>query len=81
MDKVLFLKKPIESGSTLITELTFAEPTAKEMMALSPTPTFADLIKISAMLTNHPERVLHKLSARDARKVVEHTAFLLADGD
>lgn len=80
VDNVIALLKPIENGSERITELTFAEPTAREMMHLSANPTFADMLKIAAMLTNQTERVLQKLSIRDARKVVEHTVFLLADG-
>ena len=80
IENTITLFKPIENGSERITELTFQEPTAKEMLLISATPTFADMLKIASMLTNQTERVLHKLSVRDARKVVEHTVFLLADG-
>ena len=80
IENTIALHKPIENGSERITDLTFAEPTAKEMMLISANPTFADMLKIASMLTNQPERVLYKLSVRDTRKVVEHTVFLLADG-
>ncbi len=80
MDNVITLTKPLENGSQTIFELEFAEPTAKEMMHLGPEATFKDLLKIAAMLTNQPERLLQKLCVRDARKVVDHTAFLLTDG-
>ena len=80
MDNVVTLSKPIENGSERIMELTFSDPTAREMMHIGSNPTFADMLKVASMLTNLPERVLHKLSVKDARKVVEHTVFLLADG-
>ena len=74
----LTLSKAVSFGSQEIRELTFAEPTGREMALIKQEMTFGDLMVIAAKLTGQPPRVMDLLAARDVRKVVEHTAFLLA---
>lgn len=76
----LELKSPIKFGSEIITELVFEEPKAKHMLELRENMNFADILKIAASLTNQPlKAVIYNLSARDAKKVVEKTSFLLTE--
>lgn len=75
---ILKLEKPIEFGKEIITELVFEEPKAKHMLDLKENMNFSDILKIAASLSNQPlKSVIHNLSVKDARKVVEKTSFLL----
>lgn len=81
MADILRLTKPVKFGSQEISELEFMEPTGKDMAMLKNEMTWGDLLQIAAKLCNQPLRVMHVLGAKDCRNVVEHTSFLLADGD
>ena len=78
----LTLETPIEFGKETITELHFEEPKAKHMLDIKSEMTFSDILKITAAITNQPLRsVIYNLSAKDTRKAVETTSFLLAGGE
>jgi len=80
--ETLKLEKPIEFGKEVITELTFEEPKAKHMLDIKADMTFRDVLQIAASLTNQPlKSVIHNLSVKDAKAVVEKTSFLLAGGE
>ncbi|MBU90376.1 hypothetical protein CMO94_02440 [Candidatus Woesearchaeota archaeon] len=79
MENVLKLQTPIVLGSETITELVFEEVKAKHMLEIKQDMSFADILKITASLTNQPLRsVIYNLSAKDTKKAVEKTSFLLA---
>jgi|TARA_Y100000294_G_scaffold54464_1_gene51383 hypothetical protein len=82
MENVLKLQTPIVLGSETITELVFEEVKAKHMLEIKQDMSFADILKITASLTNQPLRaVIYNLSAKDTKKAVEKTSFLLAGGE
>ena len=81
MDNIIKLEKPISFGSKELTELTFNEPTGREMSLIKDSMSFGDVLKIASLLVGEPIRALEKLGVRDCRKVVEHTSFLLGGGD
>ena len=79
-NNTLILAEPIKFGSQDITELQFREPTGREMSLIKENMTYGDILQIAAKLCGVTPRVMEQLKAKDVRKVVEHTSFLLAEG-
>jgi hypothetical protein len=79
-NNTLQLAEPITFGSQEYHELHFKEPTGREMSLIKENMTYGDILQIASKLCGVPPRVMEQLKAKDVRKVVEHTSFLLADG-
>lgn len=74
------LTEPVKGTDGMIKELEFRRPKAKDLRALSTSPTMSELLDLGGQLCAQPKFVIDELDAQDAMKLLEIVGNFMQGG-